>query len=146
MKLILVNQRYGHTRTIVIRGWMKGLLSLCLLGAPVALGYLGYELALADNNSNVLVRQEAAVSSDEFISSQHQAVLPASHASFAEAGAGNVRSTENYHHALTIASGIVSLLAQLAAAISSKHDAQTLSVFAHGRLIDPAVYFRHTHH
>lgn len=49
MKLILVNQRYGHSRTIVIKGWLKGLLSLCLLGAPVALGYMGYHLALANH-------------------------------------------------------------------------------------------------
>ncbi len=49
MKLILVNQRHGHTKTIVIKGWVKGLLSVCLLGAPVALGYIGYQLAISDN-------------------------------------------------------------------------------------------------
>ena len=46
MRVVLVNERYGHTRTYVIRGWLKGLLSLCLLGAPVALGYLGYQLSV----------------------------------------------------------------------------------------------------
>lgn len=60
MKLILVNQRYGHSRTIVIRGWLKGLLSLCLLGAPVALGYLGYHLALAHTSNNHIVSQKSA--------------------------------------------------------------------------------------
>lgn len=45
MKLILVDQQHGHTKTIVLKGWMKGLLSLCLLGAPVALGYVGFQLA-----------------------------------------------------------------------------------------------------
>jgi len=49
MKLILVDQRHGHTRTIVLKGWLKGLLSLCLLGAPVALGYFGYQLAISQN-------------------------------------------------------------------------------------------------
>lgn len=49
MKLILVDQRHGHTRTIVLKGWLKGLLSLCLLGAPVALGYFGYQLAVSQN-------------------------------------------------------------------------------------------------
>ena len=49
MKVILVDQRHGHTRTIVINRWLKGLLSLCLLGAPVALGYFGYQLALSQN-------------------------------------------------------------------------------------------------
>ncbi len=50
MKVILVNERYGHTRTIVLKGWLKGLLSVCLLGAPVALGYLGYQLAVSQDN------------------------------------------------------------------------------------------------
>ena len=49
MKLILVNQRHGHTRTIILKGWVKGLLSVCLLGAPVALGYFGYQLAISGN-------------------------------------------------------------------------------------------------
>ena len=47
MKIILVNQRHGHSRTIILKGWAKGLLSICLLGAPVALGFFGYELAVA---------------------------------------------------------------------------------------------------
>lgn len=47
MKVILVDQRHGHTKTIVLKGWLKGLLSVCLLGAPVALGYFGYQLAFA---------------------------------------------------------------------------------------------------
>src|SRR5690606_37601214 len=50
MKVILVDQRHGHTRTIVLKGWLKGLLSLCILGAPVAFGYLGYQVALAGNS------------------------------------------------------------------------------------------------
>lgn len=50
MKVILVDQRHGHTRTIVLKGWVKGLLSLCLLGAPVALGYFGYQLAISQNS------------------------------------------------------------------------------------------------
>lgn len=50
MKVILVDQRHGHTKTIVLKGWLKGLLSFCLLGAPVALGYFGYELAVSQNS------------------------------------------------------------------------------------------------
>ncbi|MEX2130979.1 MAG: M23 family metallopeptidase [Pseudohongiellaceae bacterium] len=49
MKIILVDQRHGHTRTIVLKGWAKGLLSVFLLGTPVALGYFGYELSVARN-------------------------------------------------------------------------------------------------
>ena len=50
MKVILVDQRHGHTKTIVLKGWLKGLISLCLLGAPVALGYFGYGLAISQSN------------------------------------------------------------------------------------------------
>ena len=60
MKLILINQRYGHSRTIVIKGWLKGLLSLCLLGAPVAMGYLGYHLAINQSENEQVVSQEAS--------------------------------------------------------------------------------------
>ncbi len=49
MKVILVDQRHGHTKTIVLKGWLKGLLSVCLIGAPVALGYFGYQLAVAQD-------------------------------------------------------------------------------------------------
>ena len=49
MKIILVDQRHGHTRTIVLKGWAKGLLSVLLLGTPVALGYFGYELSVSRN-------------------------------------------------------------------------------------------------
>ncbi len=48
MKVILVDQRDGQTRTIILRGWLKGLLSVCLVGAPAALFYLGYQSAGAD--------------------------------------------------------------------------------------------------
>lgn len=58
MKLILVNQRHGHTKTIILKGWMKGLLSVCLLGAPVALGYFGYQLAVSQN-SRVITEETA---------------------------------------------------------------------------------------
>lgn len=50
MKLILVDQHHGHSKTIVLKGWLKGLLSLCLLGTPVALGYFGYQLAVSQES------------------------------------------------------------------------------------------------
>lgn len=58
MKVILVDQRHGHTKTIVLKGWLKGLLSVCLLGAPVALGYFGYQLAVAQD-SQVITEETA---------------------------------------------------------------------------------------
>ncbi|MEX1196673.1 MAG: hypothetical protein WEB57_02270 [Pseudohongiellaceae bacterium] len=61
MKVILVNERLGHTRTYVIKGWLKGVLSLCLLGAPVALGYLGYQLSLQQTGPGQAAPYDAAV-------------------------------------------------------------------------------------
>jgi len=58
MKVILVDQRHGHTKTIVLKGWLKGLLSVCLLGAPVALGYFGYQVAVAQD-SQVITEETA---------------------------------------------------------------------------------------
>lgn len=62
MKIILVDQRHGHTRTIVLKGWAKGLLSVFLLGAPAALGYFGYELSVARNPQ--VYNEQAALSWD----------------------------------------------------------------------------------
>jgi len=58
MKVILVDQRHGHTKTIVLKGWLKGFLSLCLLGTPVALGYFGYQFAVSQD-SRVLTVETA---------------------------------------------------------------------------------------
>ncbi len=49
MKLILVDERHGHTKTIVLKGWLKGLLTLVLIVAPVALVYFGYQIAVSQN-------------------------------------------------------------------------------------------------
>jgi len=58
MKLILVDQRYGRTKTIVLRGWLKGLLSICLIVAPTALGYFGYQLSISGNR-NIFTEESA---------------------------------------------------------------------------------------
>ncbi|MEX0617437.1 MAG: M23 family metallopeptidase [Pseudohongiellaceae bacterium] len=68
MKIILVDQRHGHTRTIILKGWVKGLLSVCLLGAPVALGYFGYELAIS--NSDSVLHSETALDWDRQLQEQ----------------------------------------------------------------------------
>ncbi|GFZ78848.1 hypothetical protein GCM10011403_22490 [Pseudohongiella nitratireducens] len=49
MKLTLVNKRDGNSSTFVIKGWLRGLLSLCLLGAPVAFGCFGFQVAWSDS-------------------------------------------------------------------------------------------------
>lgn len=55
MKFILIDQRLGHSRSLEFKGWLKALLSLCLLGTPVGLGYFGYHLAsFQQSGSNLL--------------------------------------------------------------------------------------------
>jgi murein DD-endopeptidase MepM/ murein hydrolase activator NlpD len=39
MKLIFVNEKLGVSRAILFRGWLKGLLSLCLLGTTIPVAY-----------------------------------------------------------------------------------------------------------
>ncbi|MBM88725.1 MAG: hypothetical protein CMQ41_10140 [Gammaproteobacteria bacterium] len=70
MKLILVNQRYGQTKTIVLKGWLKGLLYLIVMVAPVALGYFGYHLAISQNES--IFTAEAIQNWDRRIRSQSE--------------------------------------------------------------------------
>jgi len=151
MKLILVNQRHGHTRTIVIRGWMKGLLSLCLLGAPVGLGYLGYELALADAGGSSLVSQKSPVAADEFISAKHaeqqaqQRMRPVKTSEF-ELDDAQAAGTESEHFndsrvdVPSHNSPVLVAHAGPSAYISQSHRAP----FQHGRVIDPASYRHQT--
>ena len=154
MKLILVNQRYGHTRTIVIRGWMKGFLSLCLIGAPVALGYLGYELAFSDAGNSSLVSQESPVAADEFIHREQQ-TQRAGHAR-ATAQTGRFESTDesssvpaSEHFADTRLLFISDNNPRLIASADLPADfsrREPPASFRHGRIVDPSSYFHHTLH
>ena len=47
MKIIIVDQKYGGTRSIVLSGWMRVFLTFCFLGMPVLVGYYGYQFSLS---------------------------------------------------------------------------------------------------
>jgi murein DD-endopeptidase MepM/ murein hydrolase activator NlpD len=49
MKIIIVDQKHGDTKSLVLKGWMRVALSVCLLGVPVVLGYYGYHLSATRN-------------------------------------------------------------------------------------------------
>lgn len=49
MKIIIVDQKHGDTRSLVLKGWMRVALSVCLLGVPVILGYYGYHFSASRN-------------------------------------------------------------------------------------------------
>ena len=145
MKLILVNQRYGHTRTIVIRGWMKGLLSLCLMGAPVALGYLGYELAFADAGSSSVVSQESGVTADEFTLHDHPVTIAGAGAGVEERVPAEPASDLSFEIRATLASAISLLVIPHFNALSVRSPGRPAS-FRHGRIVDPASYLHRTLH
>lgn len=89
MKVILVDQRHGHTRTIVLKGWLKGLLSICILGAPVAFGYLGYQVAVSENPSEYTL--ESAQDWNDVVDSQGDALADLKKKSEEQLGALTVR-------------------------------------------------------
>lgn len=47
MKIIIVDQKHGETRALVLKGWMRVLLTFCFLGMPVLLGYYGYQFSVS---------------------------------------------------------------------------------------------------
>lgn len=49
MKIIIVGQKHGETRSLVLKGWARVVLSVCLLGIPVILGYYGYHFSSLRN-------------------------------------------------------------------------------------------------
>tara|TARA_R110000772_G_scaffold87772_8_gene182730 strand:+ start:2908 stop:3846 length:939 start_codon:yes stop_codon:yes gene_type:complete len=58
MKIIIVDQKHGETRSLVLKGWMRVLVTFCFLGMPVLLGYYGYQFNAS--RSNDLYAGEAA--------------------------------------------------------------------------------------
>lgn len=45
MKIILVDKNHDESRVIVLKGWVRAALTLCFLGLPVILGYVGYQFS-----------------------------------------------------------------------------------------------------
>ncbi len=51
MKIIIVSKHHGSSRSITLGSWTRVLLSVCMLGMPVAAGVLGYHLFLDQNSA-----------------------------------------------------------------------------------------------
>lgn len=47
MKVIIVDEKHGGTRSLALGGWARLTLTICLLGVPAVLGYLGHQAAVA---------------------------------------------------------------------------------------------------
>lgn len=142
MKVILVNERLGHTRTYVIKGWLKGVLSLCLLGAPVALGYLGYQLSLQHTGSGEAVPYDAAVH-HSLRSTPKPAEVRLSQRDDASPVAVLVPSSADGPSGDAGSSMLLSVGLQSSTVAPSRYAVRSsLSLFRHGRSIDPATYQR----
>jgi hypothetical protein len=147
MRVILVNKRYGHTQTYVIKGWLKGLLSLCLLGAPVALGYLGYQLSVQSGDQIYAQQQHASSHTSPALAGT---ATPVEEASAALAGADSEHSASAPAETdETIKSDLPRQFVLVPPATPeqlSQTVGSTLRTFRHGRIIDPVAYLAHIGH
>lgn len=168
MKVILVHQRHGLTRTYVITGWLKGLLSLCLLVAPVALTYLGYQLSVQVQSGDPVVAQSLSntgASADDHASATLDMLEPAG------APSGSGQTEEQNPVVVTVAETVVlpgmgaagdiptglDLLADvaheprlhldrhLAAVVGWRPSAVPAATYVHGRIVDAASYLVYNH-
>jgi len=135
MKLTLVNKRDGKSSTFVIKGWLRGLLSLCLLGAPVAFGCFGYQVAwsdspaaqIADRVSSPHVGSHLADNLADLaeITLYQNTVEPESIRCFGTTSrSGSLVKTLSYQHSIRLATA-----------------GSPSRLYKHGRIIDPATYF-----
>lgn len=135
MKLTLVNKRDGKSSTFVIKGWLRGLLSLCLLGAPVAFGCFGYQLAWSDS--------PAAQIAGRISGTQDGSHTANSLSELAEIAIQHtVEETDT-----KLLYGVAQLSLALPAVITSRHQGRLAAItlpygpYKNGRIIDPATYF-----
>lgn len=169
MKVILVDQHHGHTRTIVLKGWLKGLLSLCILGAPVALGYLGYQVAVSGNGQQYTLTStaehadKAEAQADESLQPPQQETVTYTYtphqflqdsgelepqvADRAQQRNGYIARFEHSDKFLASAGDVVrqGQLIELASNVGrSTGPWINFKVYRHGRVVDPASYIQRT--
>lgn len=73
MKIIIVSKQHGESRSFNLGGWTRALLSVCLLGMPAALCFLGYNLAV-DRNTSERVNSESLLAWESELAVQKQQV------------------------------------------------------------------------
>ncbi len=73
MKIIIVDAQHGVSKAIVLKGWVRIGLGICMLGLPVFLGYFGFQIA-EDSNSN-FSKDEATQALDDELSLQKEELV-----------------------------------------------------------------------
>ncbi|MEX2365422.1 MAG: hypothetical protein WD601_02370, partial [Pseudohongiellaceae bacterium] len=72
MRIIIVDEKHGQTRALVMKGWLRATMTLCLLGLPVVLGYFGYQFSSV--RTTELYNDKAAQAWVDKLETQEQAV------------------------------------------------------------------------
>ncbi len=133
MELILVNPQQGRHATIVVTGWLWRLLSLCLVGAPVVLGCLGYQLAVGAPAAKASLTVQPGA----------EAVSGPLTATGADTDA---RGSPVPDHPAAHGSAPTAFLTAAPAIPALPPSGDARIVYAHGRTVDPAAYQRRSHH
>src|SRR5690554_4682808 len=60
MKVMIVDEKHGGPRSLVLGGWARLTLTICPLGLPAVLGYLGHQAAAAAARSVELYADKAS--------------------------------------------------------------------------------------
>ena len=71
MKIIIVDQKHGDTRSIVLKDWMRVLLTFCFLGMPVFLGYYGYQFS-AGRSADLYTDEAAQAWADKLVEQEEE--------------------------------------------------------------------------
>lgn len=138
VQLVLINRRRGCSSTIVIRGWLRGLLSLCLLGAPVVFGCMGYQLSLS-------AAPESSLHSQHSIETAETRNVAGSGADSDAPRRAQPAPQEKSVFSGRYAGAIPALMASAAVVLARPVSAPFIA-YEHGRIIDPAAYGQRTHH
>ena len=89
MKIIIVDQKHGETKSLVLKGWARVALSVCMLGVPVLLGYYGFHLSALRNADSY--KDEATQAWKEDLKSQKEDIVQIRYETFAQLEALTLR-------------------------------------------------------
>lgn len=70
MKIILVRKRHGRTRSFTLGVWARALLSACLLGLPVGLGFIAVQGGFASNENDIFSEESTNAWKDRLAEQQ----------------------------------------------------------------------------
>lgn len=70
MRIILVSKRHGRTRSFTLGVWTRALLSACLLGLPVGLGFVAAQGGFSSSDNDVFSEESAQAWKDDLAQQQ----------------------------------------------------------------------------